>query len=424
MDNDEVLAIDFDGEEVREITDASELDIKVYLVGGAVRDLYMGRAHKDTDYVVVGATPFEMENLYGFKQVGADFPVFLHPLTGDEFALARTERKSGSGYHGFEVYYDIDVTIEEDLMRRDLTMNAMAIEVNPAILMDIEKSNTIGEIIDPYGGREDIDNKLIKHTSKAFAEDPLRVLRAARFAARYHFSIDLTTIDMMIDLVSGGEFYALPTERIYAEFEKAMMEDYPELFFYWLFRVGAADHYFKELLNYNNSALRFGVSIGATFEERVMLLLSGLSLYEAKTFLTRIKAPNALVDQVTTSSEFEAMVVSLTKIRLMEGTNKDQSSYIYRGLKDMNAWKKVRLIQNAAKVQLYWGCVETFKSVRDIMNALQVTSGISFASLTKEQQDTLEGAEIGQAIDKIREETIIYDFDQQIIINDLGDGFD
>lgn len=186
--------------------------MKIYLVGGAVRDLVMGIEPKDKDYVVVGATPADMLAL-GYSQVGASFPVFLHPKTGEEYALARTERKSGVGYNGFDVTFDPSITLEDDLIRRDLTINAMA--------MDLETN----EIIDPFGGRQDIESKVLRATSKAFADDPVRVLRTARFAARYDFKIDRDTVKMMYKVAS--ELIHVPTERIWVEFQKGLMEDKP-----------------------------------------------------------------------------------------------------------------------------------------------------------------------------------------------------
>jgi len=188
--------------------------MKTYLVGGAVRDTLLGLVPKDKDYVIVGATAEDVESLIaqGYQRVGADFPVFLHPETGDEYALARIERKVGAGYNGFEAYTSPDLTIEDDLRRRDLTINAMA--------MDPET----GEIIDPFGGQEDLKNGVLRHVSEAFAEDPLRVLRVARFKARYGFEIHHTTFDLMKQLVDSGELDHLTRERIWVEIEKLLME--------------------------------------------------------------------------------------------------------------------------------------------------------------------------------------------------------
>jgi len=189
--------------------------MKTYLVGGAVRDQLLGLNVSERDWVVVGATPQEMQAL-GFRQVGRDFPVYLHPDTSEEYALARTERKTGSGHTGFDCNSDPSVTLEEDLSRRDLTINAIAQDDN-------------GELIDPYGGREDLDARCMRHVSDAFVEDPLRVLRVARFAARFTnlgFSIAPETLDLMRAICSSGELASLPSERIWKELERAL--GYPE----------------------------------------------------------------------------------------------------------------------------------------------------------------------------------------------------
>src|SRR2546421_3183948 len=173
--------------------------MKIYRVGGAVRDELLGRPISDRDYVVVGATPEEMI-AKGFRPVGRDFPVFLHPESGDEYALARTERKSGRGYHGFSFHVAPDVTLEEDLGRRDLTINAMA--------RDPEET-----LIDPYGGKRDLSVGILRHVSPAFAEDPLRVLRVARFAARFGFAVAPETEALMRSIAAGGEISTLVPER-------------------------------------------------------------------------------------------------------------------------------------------------------------------------------------------------------------------
>lgn len=192
--------------------DISALD--AFLVGGAVRDQFLNRTVKDHDYLVVGASVEKMLSL-GFHQVGKDFPVFLHPHTKQEYALARTERKQGKGYTGFQCYAEPDVTIEEDLMRRDLTVNAMALDKD-------------GTLIDPYHGKKDLDNRVLRHVSEAFIEDPLRVLRVARFAARYHsygFTIADETIELMTSISKNGELLTLSAERIWQEMQRTLAED-------------------------------------------------------------------------------------------------------------------------------------------------------------------------------------------------------
>lgn len=191
----------------------------VYLVGGAVRDSLLGHESKDKDYVVVGATTSTMSSL-GFQSIGSDFPVFLHPETKDEYALARTERKNGKGYTGFSVDASTSVTLDEDLARRDLTINSMALDVN-------------GNVIDPFNGQVDLKNKVLRHTTEAFVEDPVRVLRVARFLARYgeEWTIHPDTYALMKQLRDIGELTHLVSERVWKETEKALGEKYPQLFF-------------------------------------------------------------------------------------------------------------------------------------------------------------------------------------------------
>src|ERR1700694_2038029 len=199
--------------------------MKIYRVGGAVRDELLGRPISDRDFVVVGATPEEML-AQGYRPVGRDFPVFLHPESGDEYALARTERKSGRGYHGFTFHVAPDVTLEEDLGRRDLTINAMARDES-------------GKLIDPYGGERDLRAGILRHVSPAFAEDPLRVLRVARFAARFAFTIAPETEALMRAIVASGELATLPAERVWQELSRALMEAKPSRFFAVLRACGA-----------------------------------------------------------------------------------------------------------------------------------------------------------------------------------------
>ena len=219
--------------------------MQVYLVGGAVRDQLLGRPIKDKDFVVVGATVADMLAA-GFQQVGADFPVFLHPVSREEYALARTERKQGLGYQGFSVHASPDVTLREDLQRRDLTVNAMAIEVKSLT----DDTPITGKVVDYYGGLDDINSKTLRHVSSAFSEDPLRVLRTARFYGRYYdlgFSIADETLLLMRQLVSSGELAHLSSERIWQESSRAMMQVSPQVYWQQLFEIGALIEYFVPL---------------------------------------------------------------------------------------------------------------------------------------------------------------------------------
>jgi tRNA nucleotidyltransferase (CCA-adding enzyme) len=199
--------------------------VKVYRVGGSVRDELLGLSVKDHDYVVVGSDPEEMVRL-GFRPVGKDFPVFLHPETGEEYALARTERKTGRGYKGFTVYAAAEVTLEQDLARRDLTINAIARDLD-------------GTLIDPFGGAQDLRRGVLRHVSPAFAEDPVRILRVARFAARFAFEIAPETLALMRQMVHDGEVDHLVPERAWQELSRGLMEQRPSLMLEALRACGA-----------------------------------------------------------------------------------------------------------------------------------------------------------------------------------------
>ncbi|MDG1581127.1 multifunctional CCA addition/repair protein [Pseudomonas sp. GOM6] len=210
--------------------------MQIYKVGGAVRDRLLGRPVADIDWVVVGASAEAMQ-AQGFRPVGSDFPVFLHPQSGEEYALARTERKSGQGYGGFTFHASPDVTLEEDLIRRDLTVNAMAEDEH-------------GNVIDPYGGLQDLEARLLRHVSPAFAEDPLRVLRVARFAARYAplgFRVAEETLALMRQLAESGELKALTAERSWKEISRALLEPRPDVFIQVLRDCGALAELLPEL---------------------------------------------------------------------------------------------------------------------------------------------------------------------------------
>ncbi len=210
--------------------------MEIYLVGGAVRDRLLGLPVKDNDWVVTGASPEEMLKA-GFIPVGKDFPVFLHPKTGEEYALARTERKSGKGYHGFHFHAADDVTLEQDLQRRDLTINALA-------------EDTEGNLIDSTGGKEDLQQRLLRHVSPAFAEDPVRILRIARFLARFSylgFRIADETMLLMKTIVDNGEVDALVAERVWQETSRALSEPNPEKFIETLHECGALKRLFPEI---------------------------------------------------------------------------------------------------------------------------------------------------------------------------------
>lgn len=279
--------------------------MKTYLVGGAVRDELLGLPVKDRDWVVTGATPDEMLK-QGFKQVGADFPVFLHPRTREEYALARTERKQGRGYHGFAVYSAPDVTLEDDLRRRDLTINAMARSTN-------------GELVDPFGGREDIQTRQLRHVSEAFAEDPLRILRTARFAARLQplgFTVAEPTMALMQQMVEAGEIEHLVPERVWQEIQRALHENEPGTFFEVLRNCGALSILIPELDPDNLysaalEALRCVHHSAGTTNTRFAALMSPLEKNEARERAAKLKAPNDCQDLARLTTSLQPQMLAM-----------------------------------------------------------------------------------------------------------------
>ena len=252
--------------------------MKTYIVGGAVRDELLGLPVKDRDWVVVGATPEEML-AKGFKPVGKDFPVFLHPTSKEEYALARTERKSGRGYKGFSVHAAPDVTLEDDLRRRDLTINAIAKDEN-------------GKLIDPFGGQEDLRQGVLRHVSEAFAEDPVRILRVARFAARFGFPVHKTTAALMRKMVKAGETDYLVPERVWQEFSKGLAEERPERMFQVLESSGL------KILP------RPKYKLSGSLPVRFALLAWPLEEKEVEALAKRLRAPNEVRDLALLASGY------------------------------------------------------------------------------------------------------------------------
>jgi len=280
--------------------------MQTYLVGGAVRDELLGIDVKDHDWVVVGATPDEML-AKGFRQVGADFPVFLHPRTREEYALARTERKQGRGYHGFSVYSAPDVSLEEDLKRRDLTINAMARDEQ-------------GQLVDPFHGLEDLRARQLRHVSPAFAEDPLRILRTARLAARFQpmgFAVHPDTMALMRRMVAEGEVNHLVPERVWQEVQRALHEQEPGTFFEVLRDCGALSILIPELADDDTlagalSALRAVARRDTTTGQRFAALLSPLSEEQAVTRAEAMKAPNDCRDLARLVCHFRTALADLS----------------------------------------------------------------------------------------------------------------
>ncbi|TSA13729.1 MAG: multifunctional CCA tRNA nucleotidyl transferase/2'3'-cyclic phosphodiesterase/2'nucleotidase/phosphatase [Betaproteobacteria bacterium] len=265
--------------------------MKIYAVGGAVRDELLGLPVKDRDYVVVGATPEALIRL-GYKPVGKDFPVFLHPRTHEEYALARTERKTARGYRGFQVYAAPEVTLEQDLSRRDLTINAIARDAQ-------------GRLVDPYGGAADLKRGVLRHVSPAFAEDPVRILRVARFAARFAFKVAPATLRLMRAMVEAGEADALVPERVWQELAVGLMEAAPSAMFVLLRNCGALARVLPELnaawthrgqYARTRRALDYAAAQDYALEVRYAVLACALSAVEAperelRSMCARLRAP-------------------------------------------------------------------------------------------------------------------------------------
>lgn len=274
--------------------------MKIYLVGGAVRDKLLGLAVKERDYVVVGSTVAEMLEL-GFKQVGKEFPVFLHPKTNEEYALARMERKVKPGYTGFAFDTSIAVTLEEDLIRRDLTINAMA-------------EDETGTLFDPYHGSADIQKKMLRHISPAFAEDPVRILRVARFLARYKhigFKIAPETIMLMQDMVKAGEVNALVAERVWKELERALSEKDPEAFFVTLAESKALPILFPDVMtdSMGMNALIAAKFISTHVIVRFAALLHDQTIENISAIAKRYKIPNAYKELAKLVAQYAPMAL-------------------------------------------------------------------------------------------------------------------
>ncbi|SEG56858.1 hypothetical protein [Marinobacterium lutimaris] len=289
--------------------------MQIYLVGGAVRDRLLGLKVKDHDWVVVGATPEEMIKA-GYKPVGKDFPVFLHPKTAEEYALARTERKSGKGYTGFEFFASPDVSLEEDLRRRDLTINAIA-------------QDSDGQLIDPYGGQQDLEARVLRHVSPAFREDPLRVLRVARFAARFadlNFRIADETLALMREISASDELDYLTPERVWQEFERALGTRSPLVFIHSLNVVSACERLLPEFCQLDNEAAEKAcgqlAKNGGNAEQQFALLTNlatasldnAAALEQIRELCVRVRSPNRFRDLALQLRQFHQDLATFSEL--------------------------------------------------------------------------------------------------------------
>lgn len=284
--------------------------MKIYLVGGAVRDQLLGEPFYERDWVVVGGTPDELLK-QGYQQVGRDFPVFLHPQTKEEYALARTERKAGDGYYGFVCDFNPSVTLEEDLSRRDLTINAMAMDEHY-------------HVIDPYGGQSDLAAKQLKHVSPAFTEDPVRVLRVARFAARYHrlgFVVADTTRELMQHMAEEGELLHLVPERVWQEWQKSLCGQHPEIFLDVLQACGARVCVLPELEGVDLNLLISASKLSKDPVIRFAALLQGLEPEKIEALCQRLRIPKEYQQLAVLSANFANKILDLWHLNAEDCVN-------------------------------------------------------------------------------------------------------
>ena len=358
---------------------------KVYVVGGAVRDLLLGLDPKDVDYVVVGATPEHMLTL-GYQQVGADFPVFLHPTSGEEYALARIERKTGDGYLGFSVETE-NVSLEADLGRRDLTINAMAQSIR----------GKDSAIIDPFGGQEDLKNGILRHVSESFSEDPLRVIRLARFACRYpSFTIAPETQELCTKMVANKQLDHLPTERFWAELEKVFTERNPQRFFDVIFALGAIEHvqFFNELY--------YSPKHWEVVEQNARVCSALLEIEKDRrlrvhTALMAMNAATLRTADTRTQTLFHNMALLRNSIR--------RTDYIFNVLKQAKAWAEGNDLDDlvlAAKVAASTGEI-TPVSAAELNTLAELTGTVTAARFLDKIKP---GPELGIAIADARKQII------------------
>lgn len=341
--------------------------MNVYLVGGAVRDQLLGLPVTEKDWVVVGATPEEMQSR-GFRPVGRDFPVYLHPETGEEYALARTERKTGKGHRGFDCDSSAGVTLAEDLQRRDFTINAIARDDN-------------GELIDPWGGLRDLEQRMLRHISPAFEEDPLRVIRAARFMAKLHhlgFELNEETTSLLKHMVSRGDLDELPPERICAELEKALRTESPEVFFRAIEEVGAARTLWPELTDQGIALLSRVRPLTTEPEARFAAICLDLSTGEIRQICERIKMPSRYRDRASLVSQHDETWKNVLQMSARE---------IVDVMTDMDAFRRTERFASMSKTCCTIGKANGFDKAQQIHE-----SWIQYQELGR----SVKAADIGQ----------------------------
>ena len=366
--------------------------MKIYAVGGAIRDTLMGLPVHDVDYVVVGSSVEEMI-AKGFRPVGKDFPVFLHPETQAEYALARTERKTGQGYKGFHFYADPSVSLEQDLERRDLTINAMAQEVDA-------DGKQFGPIIDPYNGQEDLAAKVFRHVSDAFSEDPLRLLRITRFAARFpEFRIANDTMLALKAIVQAGELNALSAERIWQELAKGLVAAKPMHMFQALLDTGAANLLLPSALTtklaeepFRKVLIEYYEASSNSLEERCAITLVDLPASEIRSWAECVRMPIEVRDFSEIFSELKALVDKYSEAAY-------QAVDILAWFNRADVWRKPdrgqSLLNLAGKIGFNVSVLVVAMRNAQALNTAEIIAGV-------EAQDRSNGERIGSAFESAR----------------------
>ena len=396
--------------------------MKVYKVGGAVRDKLINYPFTDEDWVVVGAEPKELIDK-GFIQVGIDFPVFLHPESKDEYALARSERKSGRGYKGFEFFTGPQVTLKQDLFRRDLTVNAMAEDCD-------------GKVIDPYGGQDDLSKKILRHVSGAFVEDPLRVLRVARFAARYHhlgFKVADETMLLMTNITNSGELEYLSPERVWLETEKALKERSPSTYIETLYKCKALTKIFPEISRifelasakdkidgkfHTLSILSYVAKLDMDPCTRFAVLFSDISLGSQST-LSNIKSIdkdieviNSLFDRLKVPNRYRNVAINFVRYKdLYHCLENLEPQIILDMLKSIGAFKKAENLEKfiyccEAEAQIIQKNKDANKVHERGVWLKQVLSQIMLINNKELISEGYSGIKLGEEIDQRRKKII------------------
>jgi tRNA nucleotidyltransferase (CCA-adding enzyme) len=369
----------------------------VYLVGGAIRDRLLGLTSQEKDWVVINATPSDLTKL-GYKQVGKSFPVFIHPKTGEEYALARKEIKSGKGYYGFKIDANLNVTLEEDLHRRDLTINAMA-------------EDKKGKIIDPFNGQKDLSNRVLRHVSKAFIEDPLRVLRVSRFKAKLHslnFKIAPETIKLLEEIVESGELQTLIPERIWQETYKALFEPRFDQYFQTLIDLRALNQVFPEITHINP-----GFSENHIVQEAIQKEVSPKIKF-CSIFLVMLEDGHqslkdsimAMQKRINIPNDFKNLVLLVENIYPILFSSDSNERKEFSAEQYLNIIEKLDALRKPSNLEEVLEVISLKKNYSNIATTVSlIRKSLVLAQSVKInnlQEDGLEGSEIGEKLRELR----------------------